>query len=409
MNILLTGPTNKKLESKLSVTGSKSETNRLLLLQAIFPNIVLENLSESDDGSAMAKGLKIKEGVVDIHHAGTAMRFLTAYFASQNGKNITLTGSERMQERPIKVLVNALRDLGAEISYLKNEDFPPIQIKGKELTFNKVSLPANISSQYISALLLIAPSLRNGLELELIGSITSVPYIKMTLSLLDQIGIKNHFKENTIKVFGATQVKDIKVTVESDWSSASYFFSLVAMSEPGSSITLSSYKRNSLQGDSILKELYLNFGVETTFDGNFVHISKIGPPKNDALEYDLTNAPDLAQTVVVTCFGLGMSCHLSGLHTLKIKETDRLVAMENELKKLGALVSITDHSLTLSPSEISTKEVRIDTYNDHRMAMAFGPLALKRPLIINSAEVVSKSYPNFWKDFEKIGFTTKVL
>lgn len=407
MNLLLRGPKNKNLNTQLNITGSKSETNRLLLLQAIYPNLSLQNLSVSDDGEAMAKGLGIESGTVDIHHAGTAMRFLTAFFASQEGKQIILTGSKRMQERPIKVLVDALIQLGAEIDYVENDGFPPIKIVGKNLSKKKVSLPANISSQYISALLLIAPSLQSGLELELIGKITSVPYIKMTLALLDRIGVSSQFSGNSIKVLPCKSVKDLSITVESDWSSASYFYSLIAMSDVGSSICLSSYKIDSLQGDSILTELYTFFGVETEFKDDLLYIRKKKSPEKESFSYDLTNAPDLAQTVAATCFGLGMSCNLIGLHTLKIKETDRLVAMENELTKLGAKVSITDFSLTLAPSKINSEEVSINTYNDHRMAMAFAPLALLRPLKINDAEVVSKSYPNFWKDFQQIGFITK--
>lgn len=409
MKLLLSGPNEKTLDAKLTITGSKSETNRLLLLQAIYPNLTIENLSESDDGEVMAKGLNMDSGVVDIHHAGTAMRFLTAFFAAKKGSSVTLTGSARMQERPIKILVEALQQLGADIAYLEKAGYPPIKINGKDLPNNKVSLPANISSQYISALLLIAPSLKNGLELDLVGTITSIPYIKMTLALLDQIGVATEFIGNTITVATCEQVETKTLTVESDWSSASYFFSLIALSPIGSNITLTAYKENSLQGDSILTELYKGFGVETTFSKNTIKLVKVKGPEGTSLNFDLTNAPDLAQTVAVTCFGLGMGCNLIGLHTLKIKETDRLVAMQNELKKLGAKVSITDHSLSLIPSEVNGNEVYIDTYNDHRMAMAFAPLALIRPLRINDAEVVSKSYPKFWKDFEKIGFEIKEL
>ncbi len=409
MKLLLSGPNEKTLDAKLTITGSKSETNRLLLLQAIYPNLTIENLSESDDGEVMAKGLNMDSGVVDIHHAGTAMRFLTAFFAAKKGSSVTLTGSARMQERPIKILVEALQQLGADIAYLEKAGYPPIKINGKDLPNNKVSLPANISSQYISALLLIAPSLKNGLELDLVGTITSIPYIKMTLALLDQIGVATEFIGNTITVATCEQVETKTLTVESDWSSASYFFSLIALSPIGSNITLTAYKENSLQGDSILTELYKGFGVETTFSKNTIKLVKVKGPEGTSLNFDLTNAPDLAQTVAVTCFGLGMGCNLIGLHTLKIKETDRLVAMQNELKKLGAKVSITDLSLSLIPSEVNGNEVYIDTYNDHRMAMAFAPLALIRPLRINDAEVVSKSYPKFWKDFEKIGFEIKEL
>ncbi|MGP1992536.1 3-phosphoshikimate 1-carboxyvinyltransferase [Zobellia laminariae] len=409
MKLHLSAPSNKLLHNNIQITGSKSESNRSLLLQALYPNISIKNLSNSDDAEVMQKGLKIENGVVDIHHAGTAMRFLTGYFASQEGKEVTLTGSQRMTERPVKVLVEALQNLGAEISYEKNDGYPPIRIKGKKLIKSQVSLPANISSQYISSLLLIAPSLQNGLELDLVGKITSVPYIKMTLALLSQIGIENSFEGNTIKVSPKASVDDVSLVVESDWSSASYYYSIVALSEVGSEITLSAYKNNSLQGDSALQELYTKFGVETQFEGNSVVLRKIENPKEQKVQFDLSNAPDIAQTIAVTCFGLGMECHLTGLHTLKIKETDRLEALHTELSKLGANIMVTDKELTLSLSDTMHVDIAIDTYNDHRMAMAFAPLALKVPLYINDAGVVSKSYPDFWKDLEKLGFISKTI
>lgn len=381
----------------------------MLLLRAIFPNISIKNLSNSDDAQAMEKGLKVKTGEVDIHHAGTAMRFLTAYFASQEGKEVVLTGSKRMTERPIQVLVEALQGLGADIEYLKNHGYPPIKIRGKELTKNKASLPANISSQYISALLLIAPGLKNGLELELIGKITSVPYIKMTLGLLTQIGVKNSFEGNTVKVSPMPQVGPMQIVVESDWSSASYFYSIVALADVGTEIMLSAYKKDSLQGDSVLSEIYKQLGVETFFDGNRIRLSKISDLKPETLNLELSNAPDIAQTIAVTCFGLGIGCHLTGLHTLKIKETDRLEALKIELSKLGANISVSDKDLTLRPTSTINSEVAIDTYNDHRMAMAFAPLALKTDILINDAEVVSKSYPDFWKDLESLQFQIRKL
>lgn len=392
----------------IKITGSKSESNRLLLLQALYPNIEISNISNSDDAQVMQQGLKISEGEVDIHHAGTAMRFLTAYFSSQEGKEVVLTGSKRMTERPIQVLVEALQSIGADISYVKNEGYPPIKIKGKTLEKHKVSLPADISSQYISALLLTAPSLENGLELELIGKITSVPYIKMTLALLSQAGIENSFEGNTIVVNSKKMVPKMKMVVESDWSSASYFYSIVALCEVGTEITLSSYKKDSLQGDSVLAHIYLQFGVETLFDGHEICLKKNKVTAMDSsVTLDLVNAPDIAQTIAVTCFGLGMACHLEGLHTLKIKETDRLEALQTELSKLGASITVTDTSLTLKASHEIQKDVSIDTYNDHRMAMAFAPLALKQNLFINDAEVVSKSYPDFWNDLKKLQFGIK--
>lgn len=391
-------------ESSIQITGSKSESNRLLLLQALYPEFKLENVSNSDDSNLMTNALSSQSEVVDIHHAGTAMRFLTAYFSIQEGRETLLTGSKRMKERPIKILVEALQELGAEISYEENEGFPPIKITGKKLTKNKVSLKANVSSQYISALLLIASKLENGLELTLEGEITSIPYINMTLSLLDEIGVVSSFIDNVITVKpNAKPLKPKTLTVESDWSSASYYFSIVALSEVGTKITLSSYKENSLQGDSALADIYLHFGVSAHFNENTLTLKKEST-NLETLTLDLKNAPDIAQTIAVTCFSLGMPCGLTGLHTLKIKETDRLVALKTELEKLGGEVKITDKSLHLSASKEINPMVSIATYNDHRMAMAFAPLALKTSIVIENAMVVSKSYPTFWEDLKSIGF-----
>ena len=409
MKLHLSGPPSSVLKSTINITGSKSESNRLLLLQALYPNITIENTSNSDDAQVMQKGLRSTDAIVDIHHAGTAMRFLTAYFAARNNKKITLTGSERMHQRPIKVLVEALRELGAKIEYLQDEGCPPLAIEGRLLEKNEVSLPANISSQYISALLLIAPSLPKGLELELVGSITSIPYIKMTLSLLDQIGITNTFEGNRIKISPKSAVSDKKIIVESDWSSASYFYSIAALSDIGTKLSLSSYKRNSLQGDSVLAEIYEQFGVKTEFKDNSIVLTRVSKHQQSTINLDLSNAPDLAQTIAVSCFGLGISCELSGLHTLKIKETDRLEALKTELSKLGATISVTKKSLSLEQSDEITSGVTIDTYNDHRMAMAFAPLALKTALTIAEAEVVSKSYPDFWQDLQILGFSIKKI
>lgn len=394
-----------KLTSAISITGSKSETNRLLLLQALFPNITLANTSNSDDSEVMQKALKGNNEIVDIHHAGTAMRFLTAYFAVNEGREVVLTGSQRMTERPIKVLVEALQQLGAQISYENEEGYPPIRIKGQNITNNKVSIPANVSSQYISALLLVAPKLENGIELTLVGEITSIPYIKMTLALLNEIGVKTIFEGNiiTVKPFTVNN-KPQTLTVESDWSSASYFFSIVALSEIGTQITLSSYKQNSLQGDISLVEIYKNMGVDTVFKNNSIVLRKTAICNLQSLICNLNSSPDIAQTIVVTCLGLGIGCHLTGLHTLKIKETDRLEALRIELTKLGANISVTNDSLTLIASKEIISNVKIATYNDHRMAMAFAPLAIKVPINIENAEVVSKSYPDFWRDLESLGF-----
>ncbi|HMI07514.1 MAG TPA: hypothetical protein VK528_08205, partial [Flavobacterium sp.] len=334
-----------KKKASVSISGSKSETNRLLLLQALYPNLILENTSNSDDSEVMIKALASNDKDIDIHHAGTAMRFLTAYFAIQENRAVIVTGSPRMKERPIKILVDALRQLGADISYVENEGFPPIKIQGRKITKSKVSLSANVSSQYISALLLIAPKLENGLELTLEGEITSIPYLKMTLGLLNETGIETSFIGNVITVGPKTAIPFISVTVESDWSSASYFYSTVALSEEGTEITLSSYKKESLQGDSALSEIYKSFGVQTDFQEDQIVLRKINYPLS-IVHYQLNNTPDIAQTIAVTCFALGIECHLTGLHTLKIKETDRLEALKTELTKLGADISVTNDSLT---------------------------------------------------------------
>ena len=402
MNLLLQ-TSQSDLQAQIAVTGSKSETNRLLLLQALFPNITLANTSNSDDSEVMQKALNGNEELVDIHHAGTAMRFLTAYFAVNEGHEVVLTGSTRMKERPIKVLVEALQQLGAQISYENEEGYPPIRIEGQKITAHNVNIPANVSSQYISALLLIAPKLQNGIELTLVGEITSIPYIKMTLALLNDLNIQTSFEGNVIKVYPKTEVESKVMTVESDWSSASYFFSLAALANEAS-ISLNSYKENSLQGDSALVEIYAKMGVETRFEDNKITLVKQPNFKLETLKIDLNNTPDIAQTIVVTCLGLGIGCHLTGLHTLKIKETDRLEALRIELTKLGANISVTNDSLTLVATKHINSNVKIATYNDHRMAMAFAPLALKVPIIIENAEVVSKSYPDFWEDLKSLGF-----
>jgi 3-phosphoshikimate 1-carboxyvinyltransferase len=396
-------------QSTIKITGSKSETNRLFLLQALYPNITLENISKSDDSDVMQLALSNNQqpttnNQINVHHAGTAMRFLTAFFAIQEDKEVILTGSSRMKERPIKILVEALKQLGAEITFEENEGFPPIRIKGQKITKNKVTLQADVSSQYISALLLIAPKLENGLKLTLEGEITSISYIKMTLALLNEIGVETYFKNNSITVKPKFVIPNSQLVIESDWSSASYFYSIVALSEIGTQIKLSSYKKKSLQGDSVLSELYKDFGVETTFNENSITISKIKSHNLQSTTYNLKSSPDIAQTIAVTCFGLGIGCLLTGLHTLKIKETDRLEALKTELSKLGAIISVTNDSLTIQQSNTLNPNIAIATYQDHRMAMAFAPLALKSSIIIEDSEVVSKSFPTFWDDLKSIGF-----
>ena len=408
MELLKINKIEKSVCGTIQITGSKSETNRLLILKQFYPNLTIENVSNSDDSVLVQNALKNASNEINIGHAGTAMRFLTAYFSVKEGSEIVLTGSDRMKERPIKILVDALISLGARIEYVENEGFPPLKIKGKKLTKDIVEIEGNVSSQYISALLLVGASLKNGLTLTLEGKITSVPYIKMTLKLLEKIEVKTKFEGQEIKVFPAGDVFSQSMVVESDWSSASYYYSLIALSDVGSEVSLSSYTPDSLQGDAVLRDIYSHLGVQTTFKKDQLVLAKVAAPSDAILEkglaWDLSNAPDIAQTIAVSCFGLGVACDLTGLHTLKIKETDRLVALENELSKLGAGLHITEKSLHLAAFNGSIKaHVTIGTYHDHRMAMAFAPLALRVPIAIEDAGVVNKSYPDFWADMKTLG------
>lgn len=404
MDLIVQAPDGMRSDQTLQISGSKSESNRLLILQALFPALRLENLGTADDVQAMQKGLSGDSEVIDIGHAGTSMRFLTAYLASLPGRAVTLTGSARMKERPIKVLVDALRQLGAEIHYSGNEGFPPLRIEGKTLPGKEVRIPANISSQYLSALLLIAPSLPEGLVMHLEGLITSRPYIEMTLSLLTRLGFAHEFVDNTIRVPQQDLTEPRTLTVESDWSSASYFFSMIALSEPGTTLRLRSFYSESLQGDRAVVDIYERLGVVSRFGGAEIVLKKVESLLPARMELDLRDTPDLAQTLAVTCFGLRMGCELTGLHTLKIKETDRLLALQTELGKLGAAVTVTEEALRLEPAGGMLEAVAINTYHDHRMAMAFAPLALLKQIGINDAGVVSKSYSDFWDHLEKLGF-----
>jgi 3-phosphoshikimate 1-carboxyvinyltransferase len=351
----------------------------------------------------MLKALSTKSNTVDIHHAGTAMRFLTAYFATLEGRTILLTGSQRMQERPIKILVDALRDLGADIEYASQEGYPPLRITGKRLFKEEVRMKANVSSQYISALVLMATKLEKGLKLHLEGKITSVPYINMTLSLLEQIGIETSFEGQTIHVKPYLETDSKTLTAESDWSSASYFYSIIALSPLGTQVRLSTYKKDSLQGDAVLKDIYKQMGVETTFEGSKIVLEKTNNKLPVLIDTDLANAPDIAQTIVVTCLGLQIQCRLTGLHTLKIKETDRLEALKSEIYKFGTDLNITSDSLFLLDPKPLVSGCTVETFNDHRMAMAFAPLVLLTSFSIKEAEVVSKSFPGFWENLLELG------
>ena len=394
--------------SIIQITGSKSETNRLLILQSIYSNLSIINRSESDDANVIKRALSTNENVINVNHSGTAMRFLTALFTTKNKKEITITGSERMCKRPIGILVDALRNLGADITYLGEEGYPPLLIKGKNIEKKEVTIEASVSSQFISALLLIAPSLPNGLEIALKGNITSSPYIQLTLSLLKKIGVPVLSSERKIEIYNTNTIEDTAIEVESDWSSASYFYSLVALSED-LTITLKAYKKKSIQGDSSVASIYNQLGVLTTFDEtkSSITISKKSMVLPAELNLNLIGTPDLAQTIGVTCFGLGIGCRLAGLHTLKIKETDRLLAMNEQLTKLGAAVTTSIDSLVIEPSNGITKNIIVDPQNDHRMAMAFAPLALLTTISFSSPNVVSKSYPTFWEDLKKVGVSVE--
>ena len=403
MSLLLEHP-NDIINNSFNISGSKSESNRLLILKYLIKNIEIRNLSDSDDTISLQNALNSPSESVDIHHAGTAMRFLTAYFSIQVNKNYKIFGSRRMHERPIKILVDALNDLGADIKYLSKKGFPPLKISGKELNKDQVCLDANISSQYITALILIAPAMKNGLVMNLVGNITSRPYIEMSLSILKRIGVQTSFLNNTIKIKPFKNNKKIVQTVESDWSSLSYFYSIVALSKEAN-LKISSFLSNSLQGDKELVSIYKKLGVQTIFDNGIVKLKKdqkINLPKKIVLT--LNDTPDLAQTIAVTCFGLGLPCDLFGLHTLKIKETDRLLALKTELEKLGANVEITNESLHLKKRKKFNSNIEVNTYDDHRMAMAFAPLAIIKPIIINDPKVISKSFPSFWSILSELNF-----
>ncbi len=412
MNDILLNKNELKNNQGIIISGSKSETNRLLLLQAIYPNLKIENASNSDDSEVMRNALQLVDNSseINVHHAGTAMRFLTSYFAVKEGAEVVISGSERMHERPIKILVDSLNQLGSNISYLNKEGFPPIKIIGKKIKNNKVLIDANVSSQYITSLMLVGSSLPNGLEIQLKGSITSIPYIKMTLSVLQSLGIKAEFNNKTIRISKTEKLTNDTFVVESDWSSASYYYSLIALSKIDTQITLGYFKQNSLQGDAVLTEIYQNFGIQTIFTDNKIILKKVENLSIKNINLNLNNAPDIAQTIIVTCLGLGITCNLTGLHTLKIKETDRLQALKNELEKFGASVSISADSIQLNNSiDFKKESVSIETYQDHRMAMSFAPLALKQSLIIKNAHVVSKSYPDFWNHLKSLNIRTKYL
>ena len=394
----------KSIQGVLNISGSKSESNRLLALRSFTTYFEINNISDSDDTKVMMSAINSNQEKIDIGHAGTAMRFLTSYFSSIENSSVILTGSKRMRERPISILVDALRELEVDISYLENEGYPPIRINGRVINKKQVNLPANVSSQYISSLMMLGVSLQNGLVINLTTEITSLPYVQMTRKIIERIGGKVELKPNQIMIDSLSNKKIPSQLVESDWSSASYFYSMVALSDL-SDLTLKTFYKNSIQGDSNLVDIYENFGVKTEFIANQIKLTKTDKKIKKNISLDLTNNPDLAQTIAVTCLGLGIDCDLFGLHTLKIKETDRLEALKSEIEKFGVdSIHVTENSLHLKNSSVLKSNVEIDTYHDHRMAMSFTPLSVLMPIKINDPQVVSKSYVCFWDDLEKLGF-----
>ena len=392
----------------IEISGSKSISNRLLILSALFENLTIENLSNAQDTELLEKALKSDSEIIDIHHAGTAMRFLTSYLSIQEGRTTILTGSDRMKQRPIQYLVEALRDLGADISYVEKEGFPPLKIIGKKLEKSSVSIPANISSQFISSLMLIGSKLENGLEINLVGKITSRPYLEMTLKILRNIGILTQWEGQVIQIFPNIQTEKssqiIKCITESDWSSASYYYSLAAIGRK--CINLKSFRPHSLQGDSAIKEIYWNFfGVNTISQGSESKISLM-PESSfvfpDLISLDMNDCPDIAQTLCVTATALQIPFEIRGLSTLKVKETDRLIALKNELFKIGCISEITEDSIYSTKFFEPNQTTFIETYDDHRMAMSFAPFCLIKDLTIENDQVVDKSYPQFWADFSQV-------
>jgi 3-phosphoshikimate 1-carboxyvinyltransferase len=391
----------------LELSSSKSELNRALILQALYPTISISGHSSADDVRVMQFALSLQTGNIDCHHAGTALRFLTAYFACKEGVSVVLKGSERLQQRPIAPLVQALRSQGASITYLEKEGFPPLKITGQKLTNHSVTISAAQSSQFVTALLLIGASLPNGLDLTLEDEVVSAPYIAMTLTLLKSIGVELQQYDNRIQISPLAEVISQTIPLESDWSSASYYYAIIALAAVGTSISLSTFLPKSRQGDAEVAQLFAVFGVRTTYEGNHIILKKeraIDFSSTPELEFNVLAQPDLAQTIAVTCAGLGCNAFISGLQSLKIKETDRLVALQTELTKLGVAVQITENSLRLQPPKQLKSDVQIDTYNDHRMALAFACLAVKMPIVIQNPEVVAKSYPEFWQHLAQIGF-----
>ncbi len=390
----------------IRIPGSKSISNRLLVLQAFYPVLKIRNLSTARDTALLQQALKDDGETIDVMDAGTAMRFATAYYAAHTSKPVLITGTERMQRRPIGPLVEALRSLGAKIEYGGEEGYPPMRIFPAKLRGGEVSINPGVSSQFITALMLIAPSLPEGLCIRFDkNESVSVPYWQMTAELLRQLGATVEDVADGICIEALDKPEKTDFTVESDWSSASYFYAGTALT--GKPVRLSAFQKPSLQGDSITEKHFEDFGVKTVWDGDSILLQKIRESEKDNRQIDCTAFPDLAQTLAVTCFGLQIPCKLTGLKTLRIKETDRIAALENELSKLGATVrSGADWLEIIPPSAFPVAQpVRIHTYNDHRMSMAFASLQPLFPhMEILDKENVRKSYPDFWAVWEDLLF-----
>ena len=405
MNSLKISGFNINSKKKIIISGSKSESNRVLILKYLFnTDIIIDNLSSSDDTKVLSKALENQTDIVNIHHAGTAMRFLTSLFAVTNKKNIILTGSDRMLQRPVEELVNSLKSLGADIIYEKEIGYPPLRFNGFNQTNKLIELRSDISSQFASSLMLVAPYLNDGLQIKLVGNIFSKPYILLTCEILKRFGFSCIINKDEIKIKPNKKVSIKNYSVESDWSSASYLYSIVALS--GIDLKLSSFKSNSLQGDSKLSKLYENFGVKTYFKNDEIILKRSKSHRmKKFIELDLIENPDLAQTIIVTSLGLSIHTKLTGLNTLKIKETDRLVALKNEISKFNTEVIIDDQSIEIKNfPKVLPENIEIDTYQDHRMALAFSPLSVLVKLVINDYGVISKSFPEYWTILQKLNF-----
>ena len=392
-------------DSTIYLNSSKSESNRLLIIKALSEKeITIKNLSKAND-SVLLKNLLESENLVvwDAQDAGTSFRFLTSFLAIKK-EHVVLSGTERMKQRPVKVLVDALNKIGAEILYLENEGFPPIYVKGKiNQVKNKLDIPGDISSQYISSLLLIAPLLEKGIEINIEEPFYSRPYVNMTLNLMNSFGIKSEVKGNKISIKNQ-EFSSGSYIVESDWSAASYWYSILSISDNINNLTLQGLKKKSNQGDSVISELMKSFGINTQYKEDGIVLTKIKFDTQE-IELDFRDCPDLAQTILVVAAYHKIKLKVFGVESLKIKETDRLLAMKNELKKIGCdFYEEGNYWMLEKRSREIDDELAIDTYKDHRMAMAFAPLASKKSIIINDPDVVVKSYPTYWEDLKKVGF-----